>query len=149
MIYRLMLACSCASLLAPRVITAQATHSSTTIVKTTSAAVPATGVPVINIAGPIGLIEPVLKKFGVNPVVIDTTDGHRVSLFYVDGPYTRLSAKQQSAQAEAIARFVWSLSARPVRADTVSVSFERPMRTMGESGVTRAFSFDRATFTAK
>ena len=105
--------------------------------------------PTFTTIGPSAIILPVVQQFGVNPVVIDTTNGYRVSLIYVDGPYTRLTAKKQAAQAVKIARFVWRIPGRPRNADTLSVSFDRPMRTMGESRVKTEWIFSKEVFTAK
>lgn len=86
----------------------------------------------IAMTGPTELLTAVVAKFGVGPSSIVTTGGHRVSLTYVDGPYTRMSDEEQSAQAMMIARHVWRLAERPPGTETISVRMERPMRVLGD-----------------
>ena len=56
----------------------------------------------------------------------------RVSITYVDGPYTWISGDEQSVQAMAIARHVWRLAERPPGTETISVRIERPMQVLGD-----------------
>ena len=85
--------------------------------------------------GPPEIIKAVMNRFKVMPTEIDTGIGRRVSLRYVDGPYSRLEGEAQRAQALAIARFVWGLPLRPKGTDTITVRVERPMRVIGDVGV--------------
>ena len=86
-------------------------------------------------AGPPEMIQAVMGKFKVMPTEIDTGIGRRLTLRYVDGPYSRLEGEAQRAQALAIARFVWPLQQRPKGTDTITVRIERPMRMPGDVGV--------------
>lgn len=85
--------------------------------------------------GPPEIITAVTNMFKVMPTAIDTGIGTRVSLRYVDGPYSRLDGEAQRTQALAIARFVWRLPQRPKGTQVISVKVERPMRTVGDVGV--------------
>ena len=147
MTHRLLRAFVIAALVPLRVCLAQVTVSSQSHLQPSRPVAP--DFPTFTTLGPSALIMPVVKQFGVNPVAIDTTNGYRVSLIYVDGPYTRLTAKQQAAQAVKIARFVWRIPGRPINTDTLSVSFARPMRTMGETGVKTEWLFSKEVFTTK
>ena len=86
----------------------------------------------ITMTGPTELLTAVVAEFGVGPSSIVTTGGHRVSITYVDGPYTRISDEEQSVQATAIARHVWRLAERPPGTETISVRIERPMQVLGD-----------------
>ena len=86
--------------------------------------------------GPPEIITAVTNRFKVMPTAIDTGIGTHLRLRYVDGPYSRLEGEAQRAQALAIARFVYRLPQRPKGTDTITVRVERPMRMVGDVGVT-------------
>ena len=93
--------------------------------------------PVISFTsvGPPEIITAVTNRFKVMPTEIDTGIGTRLSLRYVDGPYSRLEGEAQRAQALAIARFVWGLPLRPKGTQVITVKVERPMRAVGDVGL--------------
>ena len=85
--------------------------------------------------GPRPLIQAVMDKFSVTPTQIDTGAGHRLSMRYVDGPYSRMQSAERLAQATAIAKFVWHHPARPRGIDTISIRVERPQRAPGDTAM--------------
>ena len=86
--------------------------------------------------GPPEILTAVTNRFKVMPTSIDTGTGTLLTLKYVDGPYSRLEGDAQREQALAIARFVWRLPLRPRGTEVIKVRVERPMRAVGDVGVT-------------
>ncbi|MDB4913083.1 MAG: hypothetical protein JWM95_727 [Gemmatimonadetes bacterium] len=92
--------------------------------------------PTVAVLGARELIDAVAAKFTIRPAELDTGVGTRLSIRYVDGPYSRLNDTEQRTQALAIARFVWRLQGRPTGIELITVRIERPMRAPGDEGVT-------------
>ncbi|MDB4913084.1 MAG: hypothetical protein JWM95_728 [Gemmatimonadetes bacterium] len=99
--------------------------------------------------GPPEQVQALFTKFGTMPSDIDTSVVGRVSVRYVDGPYTRMTEKEQDAQSLAIARYLWKLPTRPKGTEMISVRIERPVRGVGDEGVTRESLFLRAELSGK
>ena len=90
--------------------------------------------------GPPELVHAVASRFSIMPKQIDTA-GHRLSVRFVDGPYSRMGGGGQFAHAMAIAKFVWRHPARPRDIDTITVRIEQPMRVAGERAVMEDYYF--------